>query len=154
MLLIAGQDKVVADWAGRMLGTEFVQPLSALGVVADEGGLLMGAAIFNDYHPGGNISFSYVGPGTLSRDIIRQLVTYAFEACRASRVTIQTRRSNRMVRKLLGEKRHGFEFEGVRKRYYDTTEDGDALCFVLFPDQAKRWSRGGKGSGSPISRSN
>ena len=139
MILIAGEDEKVAEWAGLALGKPFVHPYCAFGIVEADG-LLRGAAIFNNYQgPGANIELTYVGPGTLGRNILRELARYAFNACGASRVTIKTMRKNILVRKLLGNKRHGLEFEGVLKRYYDTEKSGDALVYVLHKDNAKRW---------------
>lgn len=139
MLLIDGQDAQVAEWAGRCMGTQFVGPLSALGIVEPDG-KLRGAAIFNDFQgTGGNIELTLIGPGALTPSVMRGIAEYAFVHCNAARMSCKTRRDNIYMRKLLGQKRHGFRFEGVSPRYYDTEKGGDALRFVLFKEDAKRW---------------
>jgi len=142
MLLVEDQENKVAEWAGLVLGKPIIQPAKIFGVVEDDG-LLKGAAIFNDYQgPGGNIELTYVGPGTLTKNVMRQMAEFAFVACNASRVTLKTMRSNLVARKLLGNKKHGLVHECVLKRYYSTEKGGDALVFVLSRDHAKRWLGG------------
>lgn len=136
--VVMGHDKEVGEWAGSVGGVRFVPPFSALGIV-DETGVLKGAAVFNDYYPGGNVEMGYYGPGTITPSVTRSLALFAFKTLNASRVTFKVRKSNVLVRKMLGEKRHGFEYEGTRKRYLDTTPNGDVLSFVLFRHKASRW---------------
>lgn len=143
MMLIGGNDQTVADWAGQAMGVKFVQPLAAFGIVEDDG-LLKGAAIFNDYQgAGANIELTYIGPGTLTRKIMRGLAEFAFRTCNASRVTLKTMRRNLPVRKLLTKDRLGLRFEGTLKRYYTTEKEGDALMFVLYREDAPHWMMGG-----------
>ncbi len=136
MLVVDGQDAVVADWAGRSLGVTFHQPYSALGIVEPDG-LLKGAAIFGDFYPNGNIEWTHVGPGTLTRGVIRTLFKYAFEQCGATRITAKTKKSNRVVQKLLP--RLGFKLESTIPRYYGIDKSDNALVFVLYRENAERW---------------
>lgn len=137
MLLVGGQDQVVADWAGQAFGKPFLQPLSAFGITEADG-LLKGAVIFNDFQgKNANIEMTYFGPGTISRGIIRALAAYAFIQNNVSRVTCKTRRDNVIARKILP--RLGFKFEGVLKRYWGTEKGSDALIFMLDRNSAKRW---------------
>jgi RimJ/RimL family protein N-acetyltransferase len=134
LMVIPNQDRTVADWAELAMGAPFHAPYSALGIVEPDG-LLKGAAIFNDFYPGGNIELTFVGPGTITRSVIRELCSYAFDKCGASRVTCKTNTRNVVVRKLLP--RLGFKMEMRLKRYYDDAQD--AYCFVFYREDAKRW---------------
>lgn len=136
MQLLLGQDEAVAAWAGAQLGTVFHAPFVAFGVL-DSQGSLRGAAVWNDYHAGGNISLSLVGPGAFQRGILRELARYAFEICKCSRVSCRTRRANISARKLLPK--GGFVFEGTARRFFGPTRADDGLSFVMFPEQARKW---------------
>lgn len=135
MNLVGGMDQEVAAWASQQVGIKFVQPLSAFGIVHE--GSIRGAAIFNDFYPGGNIELTYIGPGTISRRVLRGLIRYAFDQCGAGRVTAKTRKHNTVARRLLPKA--GFTLEGTAKRYYGTAKGDDALIFVLYRDKAMRW---------------
>lgn len=140
MKILTGHDQEVAAWASNLLGKPIIQPFSAVGVLNSDN-TLCGAAIFNDYQgPGGNIEFTYFGPQTLTRSIVKWLATYAFVTNSVSRVTFKTHRSNHLVRKLLTK--HGMAFEGTLKRYYSTAKSGDALVFMLDRRNAALWLRG------------
>lgn len=137
-MLVAGHDEAIAAWAGDQLGVRFVQPLSAIGVVDAEGSII-GASVFNDYYHGGNLEWTCVGPGSLKANMLRELAQYAFVQLGATRVTAKTRRSNKLVRRLLP--RAGFTFEMTQKRYFGPTRDDDGLVFVLFRENAGKWLR-------------
>lgn len=138
MILVPGHDEAVAKWAGEQLGVRFVHPLTAIGVV-DPAGQLVGASVFNDHYPGGNLEWTYVGEGSLRLHMIRDIARYCFVQLEVSRVTAKTRRSNKLVRRLLP--RAGFSFEMTQKRYFGPTRDDDALVFCLFREDAGKWLR-------------
>ncbi len=140
MKILTGHDQEVAAWVGPVLGKPIISPFSAVGVL-DDGGTLRGAAVFNDYQgPGGNIEFTYYGPETLTRPIIKWLATYAFVTNKASRVTFKTHKSNHLVRRLLTK--HGMTYEATLRAYYNTAKGSDALVFVLDRRNVARWLRG------------
>lgn len=140
MQVLSGHDQEIAAWVSRYLGKPIIAPYAAVGIV-DDAGVLKGAAVFNDYQgPGGNIEFTYYGPQTLTRSVIRWLANYAFVTNKASRVTFKTHRKNHLVRKLLSK--HGMMFEAVLRRYYSTDKGSDALVFVLDRKNAALWLRG------------
>ena len=138
---ISGHDDTVAEWAGRRFGCDFYARYAAFGI-GDIDGTLIGAAVFSDYYPGGNIQLSYTGSGTLSRAIIKNIGYYAYEVLGASRITCKPPRSNAIARKLLP--RAGFEFEGILKRYYGPKKADDALVYSLTKEKAARWMKGKK----------
>lgn len=137
-MLVAGHDEAIAAWAGEQLGVKFVQPLTAVGVV-DGQGALVGASVFNDYYPGGNVEWTYVGPGSLRPRMLFDLARYCFVDLGVARVTAKTRRSNAVVRRLLPHA--GFTFEMTQKRYFGPERGDDALVYVLFREQAGKWLR-------------
>lgn len=128
MDVLWNEDRVVADWAGGQLGVTFVQPYTTMGVLKD--GELVGAAIFGDHYPNGNLELTYVGRGTLTRTVQARILNYAFEYVNAARLTAKTARRNRLVCRLLPKA--GFRYEGTQKRYFGPTKDDDAICFVMF----------------------
>jgi len=136
MRLVGGYDQEVAAWASERFGRPIIGPFSAFGVLNNRNELC-GAAIFGDFYKGGNIELTYYGPGTAARGIIRDLCRYAFNQCGVSRVTAKTMRANAVCQHLLPKL--GFHFEGIQKRYYGTDKSSDALTFVLFRKDAKRW---------------
>ncbi len=135
--MVAGQDQVIADWAGSLLGVRFQEPYTAFGFV-DAGGSLRGACVFNDYYgAGSNVEMTYVGAGSFTRNTIFFMAKFCFNELQVSRVTARTKRSNVLVRRLLP--RAGFAFEATQKRFFGPTKGDDALVFVLFKENASRW---------------
>ncbi len=140
MHVLTGHDQEVAAWVGPLLGKPIIAPFACFGIL-DGSNALRGAAVFNDYQgPGGNIEFTYYGPETLTRPIIRWLANFAFVTNKASRVTFKTHKSNHVVRKLLAK--HGMTYEATLRAYYDTAKGSDALVFMLDRKNAARWLRG------------
>lgn len=134
--IIGGQDDVVAGWASLALGTTIWPPHRAFGLCEPDG-LMLGAVIFGDFYPGGNVEFTFVGEGLLTRAVCRFIVDYAFNKLGASRLTAKTRRTNKVARKLLAKA--GFLFADVKKRYYGPHEADDAFEFFMFRPQAEKW---------------
>lgn len=141
-MIVAGQDFAVAAWAGSQLGVTFQEPYTAFGFTGPDGSL-RAASIFNDYYPGGNIEWTYVGAETFTPGKLRFLARFVFLELEATRVTAKTRRGNVIVRRLLGKKSSGFQFEGTQKFYFGPTKADDALVYVLFRANALRWMRKG-----------
>lgn len=136
MQIIGGHDTLVAGWAGEQLGVRFQEPYTAFGF-ADDGGAMRGACIFNDYYPGGNVEWTYVGPFSFSRSSLYFMARFCFDELKASRVTAKTKRSNVRVQKLLN--RGGFSYETTQKRYFGPTKKDDAIVFVMTREGAKKW---------------
>lgn len=140
MQVLTGHDSEVAEWVAQYLGKPIVAPFAAIGIL-DDTNALRGAAVFNDYQgPGGNIEFTYYGPATLTRSVVKWLAHYAFVTNQASRVTFKTHKSNHLVRKLLTK--HGMIYEATLRAYYSTAKGSDALVFMLDRKNAARWLRG------------
>ena len=130
MDLVFGEDEMVARWAGERFGTVFSPPLRALGV--KEAGEIRGALVFNDFN-GANIECSVVGDTACwTAPVVSAAFRYAFDQCQCVRLTLRTRRRNKLVRKLIP--RLGFRFEGVARRYYG---DDDALVFGMLKEECR-----------------
>lgn len=136
MRVLGAHDQEVAAWAGAVLGVAFQEPYTAFGVI-DRTGVVQGAAIFNDYYPGGNVELTYVGSNSFSKGVFRFLCRFAFDELKATRVTARTRRGNVVMRRMLPK--GGFNFEGTQKHFYGPTKADDALVYVLFRHNAERW---------------
>lgn len=134
MRVVAGHDRDIADWAGQMLGgVTFQEPFTAFGFL--RGGEIHGAAVFNDYYPGGNVEITYVGPRSYGKQQIGFMMRFAFQELKASRMTARTRRDNILVNKLLP--RFGFVYEGVQRRFYGPEKGADAIVYVMWPENEK-----------------
>lgn len=140
MRIVAGQDEAIAGWAGMQLGVRFQEPYTAFGFV-DINDIIRGACVLNDYYPGGNIEFTYVGPRSFNRGTLGFIARFCFDELSATRITAKTRRSNVIARRLLPK--GGFQFEGTQKRYFGPERGDDALVFVMSRQNAEKWLRKG-----------
>lgn len=138
MILVFGQDELVAQYVFGNLGLPLVPPYTAIGGTRDGQTLCIGA-VFNQFN-GSNIEINLYGPGALTRGAIRSVYHYAFEQLGVNRVSAKTRRSNKTMQRLLP--RFGFKFEGISERYFGPEKADDAIRFVLFPDDARKWING------------
>ena len=92
MMIVTGHDRAVRDWTQtRFPGLNFSTTHSAFGVASSHDGTLLGAALFSDYYPGGNVELTYYGPGTLTRPVLNAIAYHAFVGLNASRITCKTR---------------------------------------------------------------
>lgn len=138
-MLLGGHDREVIRWASHVLNKHFVEPASAFGIV-DSNGNLRGAAIFNDFYPGGNIEMTYLGAGTITRSILKGIARYVFVECGASRLTAKTQQGNVLVRRLLP--RLGFKLESTQPKYFGPTASEKALVFVMHRRAVPKWMVG------------
>lgn len=136
MKLIRGHDAEIAEWASQQAGVKFTQPLAAFGVV-DTGGTVRGAVIFNDFYHGGNVEVTYIGPHSMTRGVIVDVMDFAFRQLGATRMTCKTAFRNLVTRRMLPKL--GFTFETSQKRYFGPKRGDSALFFVLYKEKAARW---------------
>ena len=134
MNLIFGHDQAVAEYVAAGLGVVIHPPFVAIGVVKDD--RLAGGMVFNGF-TGANIEITAFGPGCMHRGIIRAALHYVFEQSNVLRLTARTKRSNKLVCKLLP--RLGFQFEAVLKNYYGPQRGDDAILYRLTRGDAARW---------------
>lgn len=136
MILVFGQDELVAQWMSEKIGIQFVPPFVAIGATVDNRTLCAGA-LFNNWN-GFNMDIS-LAADALSRAAIRDVYEYAFNQVKVVRLTALTRRSNRTMREMLP--RFGFREEGVSARYFGPKRQDDAFRFVLMRDDAQKWMK-------------
>lgn len=133
-----GCDEHVAKYVSDNLGLPISPPYTAIGATQD-GASLCAGAVFNDFN-GSNVEITLYGPGCLKRGPISGIYHYMFEQLGVNRATAKTRRSNKTMQRLLP--RLGFKFEGISARYFGPSKADDAIRFVLFPDEARKWING------------
>jgi hypothetical protein len=137
MKLVFDRHDEVAEWVSERIGTLIPKPYVAIGATRD-GKTLCGGAVFNNYNTS-NVDIILASDRCLTRGTIRGILHYCFIQSNVNRVTAATRRSNKLMRKILP--RFGFEFEGVAKQYYGSSKKDDAFVFALFRDRAEKWLR-------------
>lgn len=135
MNLVFGQDELVAQYVGDNIGVAMVPPYVAIGGTRDGRTLCIGA-VFNNYNKS-NVDISLYGPRGLTRGAISGIYHYVFKQLGVNRLTANTRRSNKPMRRMLPK--FGFRFEGTCKRYFGPSKADDAFRFVLFPEDADKW---------------
>ncbi len=134
MDLLYGHDVLVADWVGEKLGRRIFPPFTAIGVV--DTNALKGGLVFNEYS-GPNIEVTMFGPHCLSRKVLKATGVYVFSELKCLRLTARTKRSNKLMQKLLP--RLGFDYEATLKNYFGPTRADDALLFRLTEEYASKW---------------
>ena len=134
MKLIYGDDERVAAWVSERIDQPIIPPYVAIG--AERNAKLCGGAVFNNWN-GANIELTLASERCLTRGTIGAIYRYVFVQSKATRVTIHTRRSNKVMRALAP--RLGFVFEYTAPRFYGPSRQDDAFIFALFPHQAERF---------------
>lgn len=133
-----GHDDAVAAWAAERLGCHFSRPYVGIGRI-DDSGTLVAAAVYTAYSHT-NIELNLYAPNRAAQRHWWGYVayTYPFEEIGVLRVTMRTRRSNKVTRRLL--ERFGV-FEGVQRRFYGPTRADDAFTFGVFPERMETYGR-------------
>lgn len=135
MDLVFGQDETVAQLVAKELGINFCPPFVAIGIEKD--GSLIGGFVYNNYNKH-NIEISWYGPGTLQRHILRAaFYNYPFAQLNVLRLTAATKRSNKLVCRLLP--RLGFTYEATLKNYFGPAKSDDAIVYRLTEQDAQKW---------------
>lgn len=126
-MIVTGRSEKVAGWLGRQLGTTFVPPYEAIGILNAKGEPI-GAALFND-KADRNIELTVYGYKAFQRGVCRWIAEYCFVKNDCLRITTRTRASNLYIRRLL--EHHGWKMEGTLRCWYD---DEDAVIYGLTRD--------------------
>lgn len=127
-MILLGQSEAVAVWVAHQCGKPFDPPYEAIGILGNDG-MLNGGFVFTGYNRDG-IEVSVAGKGIASRDAWRAALSYVFDQLGCARLQMHTRKSNKIVRRILP--RFGMTFEGVARKFYGK-EDG--LVFSLTSDE-------------------
>jgi hypothetical protein len=134
--LVFGHDQRVCEWVSAKLGIVIYPPYTAIGATKDWHEFCAGA-VFNNWN-GSNIEITLYAPHLMTRGNIRAIFDYVFHQMQANRISLSVKRANKQWR--AGLVRHGFEFEGVRRRYFGQTRADDAFMYGLFPEQMRKWT--------------
>lgn len=121
------QNREFAEWAAKELNVTFSEPFLAYAIV-DARTVIIGAVVLNNYD-GFNVDLSGVGEGAFTPRIVRSIASHVFDELKCARITLKTRRSNKVARKLLG--RH-FKFEVTLRHGFGTE---DAFQFRMCRDE-------------------
>lgn len=128
--VVRNASPLVAAWAGHKLGTAFREPFTALGVMKN--GKLAGAVIFNDYDAR-NVEMTMVGPHAFTKDVVRELFSYAFDELGCLRISVTIPEKNlENCKKAL---RWGWIPEGRKRDYYAVNEH--AVIFGMTRDECR-----------------
>ena len=131
-MLLTGYDDLTAEVVGAGLGTVFVPPFVALGIVQD--GQIVGGYVLNDFN-GSNIELTAYAPKLMRLGHMRFLANYIFGQLGCRRISARTHRKNKLTLKTL--ERSGFKYEATLKGYYPT---GDAVLFSLLKEKCRWWN--------------
>lgn len=123
--LMIGRDHEVAAWAFAMTNSCPMLFNAAIGIINDDD-KLCGAFMFTGYN-GSEAEIHYYGPGTLKRNILKDIFIFALKVLKVNRLTVRTRKPSmaRGVRKL------GAVYEGKMRRVYGPS-DGDEHAADLY----------------------
>lgn len=136
VILLFGNDKLVADWMSKKWGHSIPPWYYAIGIIDPKTGLLRGAASFHNYN-GANIEISYYGPNTFSRDVIRGISDFCINKIKVERLTVSVpRKSKSMLRTL---PRFGFKVEGVLRHFYGPYKRDDAIIFGMLASEGRKF---------------
>lgn len=130
--------QMIGYWVSQMLKKQIHPPFSAMGWLNKKNSLI-GAAIFNDFYPNGNIEVTVYGPGAMTRQTLNEGLHYVFDQLKCNRLTGKCARRNSRMRKLFP--RVGFKFEGTMARYFGPERPDDALVFRMERPQAQKWMK-------------
>lgn len=123
--LLFGHDKTVAEWVyARAKVKPSSDPFSAFGLV-DSQGTLQGGFVFTGY-TGDSIELSMAGRAAATRGAINAMLNYVFVQLKCSRLEMNTRKSNKRVKRMLRPAKDGglgVTYEGISRRLYGR-EDG------------------------------
>lgn len=135
MNLVFSRDDEVAAWVAERVGSIIAKPYVGIGATRD-GATFCTGVVFNNWN-GHNIEITLASDGGLTRGVIRGIYHYLFVQSKAGRVTAHTRRSNKIMRRMLP--RFGFIEESVAKRFYGPNKRDDAFVFALFSENARKY---------------
>jgi len=137
--IVFGHDEYIAGYVASNLGLSPFQPgtYAAIGFITNEGQLI-GGAVFDSYN-GSNVEVTIYAPSGLKRGVIRAIVHYAFTQLKCNRLSARTKKSNKLVQKILPKL--GFKFEGIAPLYFGTGKENSAVMYGLDRATAlSKWS--------------
>lgn len=139
VVLFSGGDQegiALTNWYIQKTGAIISAPYAAIGFI-DNVGNLCGVWLLVNYN-GSNIEAHAYTPGvTWSRKALRLVMVFVFDTIKCNRFSVRIPRDNKRIRSM--SQRIGFKFEGVMKKYYGPFKRNDAICYVMYREDALRW---------------
>lgn len=130
MIVVPDAPEVIG-WVERALNIKIAMPAHAFGYMTNDKEPVC-AVVVNDY-TGSNCELTIVAARPVSMPVVRHVFNYAFGKLGCRRVTVRTRKRNKLVQKLAA--RLGFKYEGIQKHFY---ADDDAVVFGMLKENC-RW---------------
>lgn len=132
----------IAQWAAEQIpwfknvGAEIFGPCEAWAILKDVEGKpkLMGAMIFNNYHPEcGDIEWNVISleEGWASQNVFRTAADYVFNQLKCSRVSVTLPRGAKKYR--AHAKQMGFKEEGIKRRGF--ANGVDAVLYGILREE-------------------
>ncbi len=134
--LLFGHDETVAKWVAGRLNGQFYGVVLAVGIIADDGGPLLGGAVLHS-HTKTDVELSVYAPGMVSAKLIKVLSSYAFHKLKVERATVRVRRRDKHIRSALPKL--GWHEEGMLRHLYGPTRADDGFIFGFLKRDADRY---------------
>lgn len=142
MQIYLGPDQTVADWMAKASGKHIYLYYLADGTPkqtvlgwTNALGEIIAAAIFTNCNPGGSVEAHICGK--MTRQNLKHGFNYAFNVCKATRVTAIPHRGNKRMTRILHKM--GFVMEAPLKKFYGPRKRDDGLVYRLEASQAEKW---------------
>lgn len=124
-MIVVDNAPEVKGYIERSLGIVIPEPTRVMGFMSDAGRPLCAVA-FSEFNFS-NIELTIVSePGGLTRAVMRHVATYTFIKLGCRRITVRTKRRNKLAAKMAI--RFGFTFEAPSKHFFG---DDDALVYRM-----------------------
>ncbi len=134
--LLFGHDETVAKWVAGRLNAQFYGVVLAVGIIADDGGPLLGGAVLHS-HTKTDVELSVYAPGVCSIRLIKVLIEYGFNVLHVERGTCRVRRRDKHIRRALPKL--GWREEGVMRHLYGPYHADDGFVFGFLRQDAVRY---------------
>lgn len=125
------ENEAIAAFIEEKLQVKITPPYTAFGFVSDDNRPLC-AVMFNDFNQSNMEMTIYAEPGGITRPVMKYLANYVFVKNNCRRLTVRTRKSNKLVLQLAP--RYGFKYECIAKHFFP---DDDAVMFRMLKEDCR-----------------
>lgn len=121
----------IGAYVGSRLGITIEPPFKAFGFLTDDK-KPMCAFVFSNFNDA-NMEMTVVAErGRVTRQVMRYIFNYVFNTSKCRRLTVRTKRRNKLVLQLAP--RLGFKYECIAKHYFP---DDDAVVFRMLKSECR-----------------
>lgn len=135
IITLATGNSLVYEWYTQQTGKQVPETCGVIAVL-DADVKIIGCVFFVEY-TGANIEAHLHLPKCLNRFVIKFVLNYVFNQLKCIRFTVKPPRNKKRV--LRNAIKMGFQYETTLKSYYGLTKGDDAIVYVMYKDQAKKW---------------